>query len=408
MSSDHTQRFSAHLLGRIQKARDRALTFLRSLRTPEGYRYTATHDENRYPAALLYGTWSSVLGRVLGEGPAAWNGVEREHAVRSVLKHRRADRSFLPVGLESQRTRPSVEYLVLHCTNYSHGALIELEPDYDFETPYLHRFLDGDFLSRWLEGRSLLRPWEEGNNIVNVASYLALCHRKGVRGASDRLEQMLAWHRARQNPKTGGFDAFESPSPTQRLETFAGAVHNFHLHLHLRERLGAEDQIAAHVYHFLYKGPLSACLSIDLVELTLRTLPNAPRPQESVWALLSHANALLRFQRLDGGWPEKDDPRAVCVAAGFRDSAPSSCSYATWFRLCALAIVAICLLGDSPARWHFRNTLGMGYAPPYWPKIPPGLSLSLPPFPARVQQYLRGLCEQSKQALIRTARRLLQ
>src|SRR5690606_26318295 len=53
-------------------------------------------------------------------------------------------------------------------------------------------------------------------------------------------------------------------------------------------------------------------------------------------------------------------------AAGMKESKASSCSYATWFRLCSLGMIDLTLLGGNRENWNFRKTLGMGYAPEFW------------------------------------------
>lgn len=355
------------LLEKIGKARLGARTFLESLLDQAwGWRYTATHIPEDSPAATLYGTWSGILGAKLLGATQEWGDEFRRWAVGRLCVHRRSDGSFLAKGLESVRTTKSFEYLVLHCTNYALGAALELDPNFDFGSSYMDRFLDGDFLARWLEGRSLSRPWEEGNNFVNVASYLALAAEQGVSGATDRLEQLLEWHRKNQNPITGGFDCFNRPSLRQRLESMAGAVHNFHLYLHMGEPLRYGGVIADSLAGYLYAGSLGACLSLDLVQLAMLTFDYAEKRDTLAGALLYHGANLLRTQQNDGGWLEGEGRGAPTTAAGFCDSRVSSCSYATWFRLCALGMIAVRLLGDSAANWGFRRTLGMGYAGRQW------------------------------------------
>lgn len=399
--------YREELLHRIQLAKKKAVGFFSSLETEHGFKYTATHDVNRFPSALLYGTWATVLGQHLLQETSNWDNMEREWIMSKLKDHQRRDGMFLPKALLSERTFKSHEYLILHCTNYSQGALLELFPDYDFETPYLHRFLDGDTLQFWLDGRSFLRPWEEGNNIVNVAAYLALCDQNGVKQAEQRLLQLLEWHRKYQNPTTGGFDCFATPGQRHRQQSLAGAVHNFHLHLYLGESYGYEEVIASALPRYLFQGCLTACLSIDFVELAIRTLPYAQHPQYLVWALLYHAEALLASQQSDGGWLEADNNHTPSHQAGFQDSSVSSCSYATWFRLCSLGMISIVLLGDSPGNWNFRKTLGMGYAPLHWPELPSGVSVSKVPSQHRRTALLRSTTVKMRKTLVRVGTKLL-
>lgn len=394
------------LLAKIQNAQRMAVRFFDSLKTTAGYKYTTTHDVQQYPAATLYGTWAVVLGlNLLGELDK-WSDDQKTWAVTCLLEHRRQDGTFLGKGLQNHRNTKSLEYLILHCTNYAHGAMLVLDPEYDFQTPYLHRFLDGDALAKWLDGRSLLRPWEEGNNIVNVASYLALCLEHGDPSAGDRLYQMLEWHRKNQNPITSGFDAFTSASSRNVEQALAGAVHNFHIHLFLNESLGYERLIADRVANFLLDGPLTACLSIDFVELAVRTIEHASEPQHLVWALLSHADALLDYQRSDGGWLE-NATSIPTKAAGFSDTLTSSCSYATWFRLASLGMIAIVLCGDSPDHWRFRKTLGMGYAPGQWPSVPAGVLIQTMPVRLRMAKLVSGVPDRLKKQAVKLGSRLL-
>lgn len=399
--------YRERLLESIQIARRRADSFFENtiFRHDVGWLYTATHDTDKYPAALLYGTWSGILGLHLLGRTKEWGQGSVDWALQLLNAYRKADGSFFSDALEGFPTSKSREYLTLHCTNYSLGAALVLDPDYDFQTAYLDRFLDGDYLRYWLDARSLLRPWEEGNNIVNVAAYLALLDEHGDPKAASRLSQLYDWHTKHQNPKTAGFDVFLSPSFKQHFEALAGGVHNFHLHMYLGKKFGHEEQIYSWVEKFLVQGQLTACQSIDFVELAVRTLPYSDAPQRLVDALIMHTEALLANQQSDGGWLENDNGKPT-VAAGFVDQAASSCSYATWFRLGSLGMIAVTLLGDSVQNWHFRKTLGMGYAPDKFPTIPVGAEVRKVPFIERKKKHLSVLPNQLKKKIISLGGRL--
>lgn len=392
------------LLQRIYDARARAEAFFHSLKFNDGWRYTTQHDVETYPGAVLYGTWSSILGlHLLGYD---FSPDEREWAMTKLLRHRREDGTFLGIGLDQDRHPKSLEYLILHCSNYAQGAAMALDPEYDYRSSYFDAFLDADFLARWLEGRSFQRPWEEGNNVVNVAGYLALCDDHDIPSANDRLRQMLTWHYNHQNPKTGGFDNFKYASEKTMTQAMAGAVHNYHIHLYLHEPFHHEALTAKWATHFLFQGMLTSCLSIDFTELGIRTLPYADEPQELAWSLFDHAEALLDAQRDDGGWFELD--RAIPSGGnGFRDQEVASISYGTWFRLCSLGMIAIVLLGDHPDNWRFRKTLGMGYAPEYWPQLPETIKIEPTPNNIKLKYMRKALPNRAKKWAIRTAAKII-
>ncbi len=352
-------------MSHIIKCRDNALSFVSLLTTEKGAKYTVNHDLAKYPAAILYGTWSIAYIKHLILGRKWQNEEERQFILSVLNRHRLRNGIFYPASLDQIKYSKSKEYMYLHCYNYAVGAALELDSSFDFQSSYMDAFLNADYLQRWLNQRSLERPWEESNNIVNAASYLALCNDHGDNRGKERLYQMLEWHNKVQNPFTGGFEIFK-PSRKNILQSMAGAVHNFHIHHYLEEPMRYENKIAQNVIPFLFEGPLTACLSIDFVELACKTINHADKPFELEQALLYHLKALIDYQNEDGGWYENETPRKPTTANGMREEKASSNSYATWFRLCSIAMIVITLLKDDPGRWHFRKTLGMGYSNNKW------------------------------------------
>ena len=399
---------SSKLKSQIELSRNNAVQFIDALKVNNGYKYTVNHNFEQQPAALLYGTWAAACTKTLMLGAAQISDEEKAFFKEALLKDRQKDGTFLPQSLRDQKPAKSFEYLKLHCSNYATGAMMELFPDFDFQSSFFDAYLDADYLARWLDQRALNRPWEESNNIVNVASYLALCNDHGNQAGKERLYQMLEWHNKVQNPKIGGFENFGPKTRKNILQSMAGAVHNFHIHLYLKEPFNFEQKIAQNVIAFLYEGPLTACLSIDFVELAVRTIKFLPDPQPLISALMFHLEALLSYQNEDGGWYENETSRPT-LAAGMREKTASSCSYATWFRLCSIGMIAITLLGDQPENWHFRKTLGMGYAPNYWDQLEPQ-SLKIDQkavFKSRLQNTPYKLKDQALRFLVKVRNKVL-
>jgi hypothetical protein len=354
----------------VDKAKQKALDFHQQLLTTSGYKYTVNHDVEKHPGAVLYGTWSVAYLQNLLLGNT-WHDQEQKQFILNTLNQSRLKNGlFYPNALDSIKYSKSKEYMQLHCYNYAVGAALEIDINYDFHSTYMDEFLKPDFLERWLNQRSLERPWEESNNIVNVASYLALCNEAGNNKGNEALNQMLTWHNKQQNARTGGFENF-SPTRKNLLQSMGGSVHNFHIHHYLNERMNYETVIAKHLIPFLYEGPLTACLSIDFVELACRTISHLDNSYELEQALLFHLNALLDYQNKDGGWYENESSKIPTGANGMKETIASSNSYATWFRLCSIGMIMITLFNDDESKWHFRKTLGMGYAPNWWNKITP-------------------------------------
>jgi len=355
------------LMSRIQKSRQMALGFPDKLSTPKGYKYTLNHNIEKYPAAGLYGSWSVVyLQNLLSN--KIWLSNNKADLLDYFNANRTGDGLFFPKALDNVKYAKSKEYMQLHCYNYTCGAALILDPDFDFHSSYMDEFMKPDFLERWLNQRSLQRPWEESNNIVNVASYLALQNDAGNAQGKERLYQMLEWHNSKQNSRTGGFEIF-SRSRKNILQSMGGAVHNFHIHHYLDEPMNYEEIIGRNVIPYLFEGPLTACLSIDFVELGCRALPFVKDSYELEQALLYHLDSLLKYQNEDGGWFENESVSRPTTANGMKEDIASSNSYATWFRLCSIGMIMITLFGDDPGSWGFRKSLGMGYAPNRWEQV---------------------------------------
>lgn len=357
-------------ISKVEQARNTALQFHAKLYTKEGYKYTVQHDVEKHPAAILYGTWSVAYLQKLLMGDA-WNDkIQQDFILNTLEKSRQTNGMFFPKALDNIKFSKSKEYMMLHCYNYSVGAALAINPNYDFQSSYMDEFLKPNFLERWLNQRSLERPWEESNNIVNVASYLALCSDHGDTKGEQGLVQMLAWHVKNQNPKTGGFENF-GVNRKNLLQSMGGSVHNFHIHHYLKAPMQYEAVIAKNLIPFLYEGPLTACLSIDFVELACRTITFMEDTYELEQALLFHLDALLKYQNEDGGWYENESSSIPTTANGMKEIKASSNSYATWFRLCSIGMIMITLFGEDKSKWHFRKTLGMGYAPDTWYTVNP-------------------------------------
>jgi hypothetical protein len=70
-------------------------------------------------------------------------------------------------------------YIRFHLTNYALGALQALDAHDDLNLAFVALFLDPQYLEAWLSRRDMRDPWQEGNNIVNLGSFLLLLRERG-------------------------------------------------------------------------------------------------------------------------------------------------------------------------------------------------------------------------------------
>jgi hypothetical protein len=64
-------------------------------------------------------------------------------------------------------------------------------------------------------------------------------------------------------------------------------------------------------------------------------------------------------------------------------------------------MISICLLGKPPSHWHFRKTLGMGYAPQHWPVASSELMSGANPVRDRIRSLRYRLPQQIRATLLR-------
>ena len=369
----------AELLSRIEQARRASLAWLDSLQqagAPRGVcRISAAHDPQRWPGVLLPGTYNAVLARALIGGLSGWLAQERAALARWMLGHRLADGVFRVPGMTDATVfkKPDLaetwRYIDFHITNYSLGALEvlghEATPVLDFAEPWLEPLV----LKAWLAERDLRDPWQEGNNIVNLGSFLLLRARHG--DATDRvrvdacLRVLFEWHDRLQEPATGFWGVGQASDPLRALHAMAGSMHNFHLWYACGRPLAFQDRA---VDWALGRSPTtdSACIDVDLVDLLVHAhgLIAHRRADIERW-LAALLPRLLDLQQADGGFPDviAGVRRQDGWVGGYEEPQGLSNTFSTWFRWIAIAMIAD-LFWPGRWPWVFRSMVGIGYRRP--------------------------------------------
>jgi hypothetical protein len=347
---------------RIEDARARTVAWLGTMQAPGAprgvCRISAAHDPAQWPGMLLPGTYNAVMcSDLLGALDA-----DRGAVVAWLEQSRLPDGRFRIAGMHAADVfkKPDAEetwrYIDWHVTNYSLGAIQALNPARPKMLEFAKPFLDRTTLLAWLALRDLRDPWQEGNSIVNLGSFLVALDGR------DALAELFAWHDRLQDPDTGFWGVGQAGDATRRLHAFAGSMHNFHLYYALGRALPYQDRAVDYVLS-LPPEVHSACIDVDAIDLLVHAhhMMSHRRSDIEAW-VATLLDALLAFQEPDGGFCDvrSGTRRQDGWVRGYAEPQGISNSFATWFRWIGIAMAADLLL---PGRWNwcFRRMVGIGY-----------------------------------------------
>ncbi|WP_319529810.1 hypothetical protein [uncultured Cohaesibacter sp.] len=364
------------LQSQIDQAAGRSIAFLHSLAgvdgQPEGVMRISTElDLGRWPGMLLPGSYNGIMALDLLGGLADWPEDRRKALCHWFLRQRQSDGIFQIPGIDPSETfkKPDpVEtklYMDYHVTNYSLGAIEALCPDEVPVLDFLDEMLDPLRLKAWLSDRDLRDPWQEGNNIVNLASFLLLKlkHDPDARDAVEAAIKILFdWHERLQEPATGFWGVGQALGGTPLLHAMAGSMHNYHLWYALDRPLPYQHRAVDYVLG-LKPDWHSACIDVDTVDLLIHAQQASGYRKDEVdqWLRLK-LEAILEQQKPDGGFADTNHSiwRQDGWIGGYFDWPGVSTSFATWFRWIAIAMIDDHLWpGRRP--WRFRSMIGIGY-----------------------------------------------
>jgi hypothetical protein len=314
----------------------------------------------------LPGTYNAVLCRDLIGG---MDMIDRAGVRQWLLLHRRADGVFKVPGMHDpdvfKRPDPGEtwRYIDWHVSNYTLGAITALDPASKPLLAFAEPYLDTLTLKAWLADRDLRDPWLEGNNIVNLASFLlALQERPMQRARAEAaLEILFTWHHYHQEPNTG-FWGVGQDDERGLLHAMAGSMHNYHLWYITGRRLPYQQRA---VDYALSRRPgiVSACIDVDLVDLLVHAHDQIDYRRDEIREWLGlQLTALLAFQREDGGFADELSGlrRQDGWVGGYSEPQGLSNSFATWFRWIAIAMIAD-LFWPGHWNWRFRRGIGVGF-----------------------------------------------
>lgn len=370
-------------------AREQTLNWLQTLQAsgaPQGVVcISALHDPQIWPGMLLPGTYNAVMLKELLGALEAESDAHRVELANWIKSHRKPNGIYKIQGMTDDAVykKPNLhdtwQYIDFHVSNYSMGAVQALLPHEQHPLEFVTPFLDAQYLKAWLSERDLRDPWQEGNNIVNLGSFLLLLAEQNKALApqvNESMRIMFDWHDRLQEPSTGFWGIGQHHSALQLLHAMAGSMHNFHLWYKLGRKLPYQDKAVDYALSCPTRIH-SACIDVDLIDLMVHAHWQQDYRRQDIenWllALLPH---LLNFQNKDGGFsdvsagPNVPPRRQDGWVKGYEEPQGHSNTFATWFRWIAIAMVAQCLWPDwkpFAGAWAFRRMVGIGFAMP--PKV---------------------------------------
>lgn len=335
------------------------------------------HDVNKYPDMCLPATYNATHALVL---LGAYQNIEDElknKIANYINSYQQPNGAFRFRNMKEdeiwkgQSIEYSWKYIDNHITNYSIGALKSLGVKSKYPISFINDLKEPKELEKWLMERNLKDPWLEGNNVVNLASFLIY----ELEGKDDtRLNALMKvffdWHDKMQDPNTG-FWGTDKANDSDIMQAMAGAAHNFHLYFYYNREIPYYKKIIDYCLEFIKGKVKSACLDVDVVDILANFIVYGYREEEIKQSLNDFSAKLIDFQNQDGGFTDEKTGGVRrmdgWVRGYFEPQGLSNC-FATWFRAATLAMIISVLSPEIGKNYRFRNTIGIGYFNPNYLK----------------------------------------
>lgn len=348
----------------IRRCRQRAARFLQEEIYDVGekryWHHSSDHRSESDLSHLFYGTWAGALASVLLQGEVSMDAGQCRRIGNALNSFQLPNGTFvMPDIPDAARPTHDAEYFAFHCTNYALGALRAVGQAPRYPLSFLEAFRSRGELDGWLSRRNWSRPWMEGNNIVNLASFYGVAVRDGAAWARERLVDLADWHDRNQNPKTGFWHASEGAGRRELHDAMAGAAHNLHIYYLLEREAPRPTVIVDSCLRLGYVGIRSACLDIDVVDVLVNFRRYGHRVDEIDQILGKYLVELLQVQQPDGGFC--DNYVTPSELYGAVTGVNVSLTWTTCFRLATIGMLVCVFRPQDRDQWVFRDTIGMGY-----------------------------------------------
>lgn len=323
-------------------------------------------------AATLYGTvYASLARHYLGEN------VDLAPEVHRFLGSCQDAETGYFIGPEIQEwspppgTKHDREHLLLHLTCAVLPVMQEFGVALTHPLRFAHRFCDSSYLGEWLRRRDMKDAWFEGNNLLFVGQLLVyLRDVEGRPDASQALEQWFHWLDGTVDPATGLWGTRDGAC--SRFVAMCGGYHQLLVYYHEGRPIHSPERLVDTVLWlqhpdggFSPSGGGGACEDVDAIDILVNLYKRYDYRRADIRAGLRRAvDLILGLQNGDGGFPYKrgitQDHMGIPAT---RAGVDVSTTFATWFRVHTLALLAEVLTDDPRVSGPFRFSrfLSMGW-----------------------------------------------
>ncbi len=360
----------------IRSSIEKASDFLANINVPgvNGFgikKCSSFHDVDEFPSMCLAATYNATHASILSGRYKSLTNAQKSSLIDYFNSFQQESGYFKMPQMTDRQVWKGLsleytwQYINFHVTNYTYGAIKSLGGECKYPLKFIEPFCDETYLKNWLDDRKMFNPWLEGNNIVNLASFLiGELEGKDDAKLAQLIDIIIKWHNDTQDQNTGYWGTNNNLRKAPLLEGMAGAAHNYHIYYYYNKEIPNADKVIDHCIEFIKPGVQSACLDIDVVDILVNMLCYNYRKADIKKALIEYVPKLIAFQNDDGGFADEKGwhvRRMDGWAGGYFEPQGLSNCFATWFRSTTLAMIACALDETEKEKYTFRNTIGIGY-----------------------------------------------
>lgn len=343
--------------------------WLDGLRLDSAFRFATAH-----PANLMSTCWGVLSLEGLGHIDTMSAG-ERAEMAATIRATQSAESGLFRDPLLDQfpiESDSHDESYVLHqMTYFALQALDALGERAEHPLSFMAEFDTPAAIVKWLDGLDWSNAWLQSNRLMFVLAFLIYqAEVAGDREAPARLHAALDWLDAAQDPATGLWGMKDGAS---LLNGMAAAYHFLpffeYVHRPIRSINALIDStLALQQADGLFGAGIGggACEDLDAIDvLAVAARHSSHRADDVRRALVRAFWAIWSAQNDDGGFGYARSTQTYRFSswAPLEISMATSDTWATWFRLMALATIRCVCPGDLPdlGAWNFRRWPALGY-----------------------------------------------